>query len=92
MKLAPLQPEHVAPFYRWLHDPEAIAYSRSAFQSMQTTQQIDQWFTATLQQASSLNLGIYLTETNALLGYAGLVGISPANHAAEYFIFIGEKA
>jgi len=45
-----------------------------------------------LQQASSLNLGIYLAETNALIGYAGLVGISPTNHAAEYFIFIGEKA
>ncbi len=92
VKLAPLQPEHVAPFYRWLRDPEAIAYSLSAFQGMQTTRQIDQWFAATLQQASSLNLGIYLTETNALIGYAGLVGISTTNHAAEYFIFIGEKA
>lgn len=92
VKLAPLQLEDVAPFYRWLRDPEAIAYSLSAFQSLQTTQQIDQWFAATLQQASSLNLGIYLAETNALIGYAGLVGISPTNHTAEYFIFIGEKA
>ena len=92
VKLSLLQPEHVAPFYRWLRDPEVIAYSLSAFQSLQTTRQIDQWFVATLQQASSLNLGIYLAETNALIGYAGLVGISPTNHAAEYFIFIGEKA
>jgi len=42
VKLAPLQPEHVTPFYRWLRDPEVIAYSLLAFQSMQTTQQIDQ--------------------------------------------------
>lgn len=92
VKLAPLQPEHVAHFYTWLQDPEVIAYSLSAFQSMKTTQQIDQWFAATLAQANSLNLGIYLEETNALIGYAGLSGISAINHSGEYFIFIGEKA
>lgn len=92
VKLAPLQPEHVAHFYTWLHDPEVIAYSLSAFQGMKTTQQIDQWFVATLQQENSLNLGIYLEETSALIGYAGLSGISATNHSGEYFIFIGEKA
>ncbi|MGI4734791.1 MAG: GNAT family N-acetyltransferase [Janthinobacterium lividum] len=92
VKLAPLRPEHVAHFYAWLRDPEVIAYSLSVFQSLETTQQIDQWFAATLQQANSLNLGIYLAETNALIGYAGLSGISTTNHAGEYFIFIGEKA
>ncbi len=92
MKLAPLQQEHVAHFYNWLCDPEVIEYSLSAFQVMKTTQQIDQWFAATLQQESSLNLGIYLEETNALIGYAGLSGISTTNHSGEYFIFIGEKA
>lgn len=42
VKLAPLQPEHVAHFYTWLRDPEVTQYSLSAFQSMQTTAQIDQ--------------------------------------------------
>ncbi len=59
---------------------------------MKTTQQIDQWFTATLQQSNCLNLGIYLAATNALIGYAGLSGISTTNQSGEYFIFIGEKA
>ncbi|WP_218134778.1 GNAT family protein, partial [Hymenobacter lapidiphilus] len=59
VKLAPLQKEHVAHFYNWLQDPEVIEYSLTAFQAMKTTQQIDHWFTATLQQQNSLNLGIY---------------------------------
>ena len=92
VKLAPLQPEHVAHFYTWLRDPEVIEYSLSAFQRMKTTEQIDQWFAATLQQANTLNLGIYLEETNALIGYAGLSGISVTNQSGEYFLFIGEKA
>ena len=91
VKLAPLQPEHVAHFYTWLHDPEVIAYSLSAFQGMKTTQQIDQWFAATLAQVNSLNLGIYLEDTNTLIGYADLSGISATNHSGEYFILIGEK-
>jgi RimJ/RimL family protein N-acetyltransferase len=91
IKLAPLQPEHVTPFYAWLRDPDVIAYSLSVFQSLKTTAQIDQWFAATLAQANTLNLGIYLPETNTLIGYAGLTGISATNHAGEYFIFIGEK-
>jgi len=92
VKLAPLQPEHVAHFYVWLRDPEVIAYSLSVFQSLKTTAQIDLWFSATLQQANTLNLGIYLQETNALIGYAGLSGMSVTNQSGEYFIFIGEKA
>lgn len=92
VKLAPLQPEHVACFYNWLRDPVAIEYSMSAFQNLKTTQQIDDWFAATLQQQNCLNLGIYLAETNALIGYAGLSGISTTNHSGEYFIFIGEQA
>ncbi|HEX8657811.1 MAG TPA: GNAT family protein [Hymenobacter sp.] len=87
-----MQREHVACFYDWLRDPEVIEYSLSAFQAMKTTEQIDHWFAATLQEKNSLNLGIYTEETNALIGYAGLSGISTTNHSGEYFIFIGEKA
>jgi len=59
---------------------------------MQTEQQIDRWFAATLQQQNCLNLGIYTEATNTLIGYAGLSGISTVNHAGEYFIFIGDKS
>ena len=92
VKLAPLQPEHGVHFHTWLRDPEVTQYSLSVFQSLKTTAQIDQWFAATLQQANTLNLGIYLQETNALIGYAGLSGMSVTNQSGEYFIFIGEKA
>lgn len=92
VKLAPLHPEQVTHFYNWLQDPEVTQYSLSAFQQMKTTEQIDHWFAATLAQTNSLNLGIYLAETNALIGYAGLSNISATNHSGEYFIFIGEKA
>lgn len=92
IKLGPLQPEHAAYFHAWIRDPEVIEYSLTAFQRMKTTEQIDQWFAATLRQPNCLNLGIYLAETNALIGYAGLSGISAVNQSGEYFIFIGEKA
>lgn len=92
IKLAPLQRESVACFYNWIRDPEVIEYSLSAFQAMQTKQQIDTWFAATLRDQRSLNLGIYTEETNELIGYAGLSGISTTNHSGEYFILIGEKA
>ncbi|MDQ2792903.1 MAG: GNAT family N-acetyltransferase [Bacteroidota bacterium] len=87
-----MQPEHVAHFYTWVRDPEVIEYSLSVFQRLKTTAQIDEWFAATLAQANALNFGIYLEHTNALIGYAGLSGISATNHSGEYFIFIGEKA
>ena len=92
VQLIPLQPEHVVHFYVWLRDPEVIEYSLSVFQSLKTNEQIDQWFAATLQQANTLNLGIYWEETDALIGYAGLSSISVTNQSGEYFIFIGEKA
>jgi RimJ/RimL family protein N-acetyltransferase len=92
VKLAPLHPEHGVHFYTWLRDPEVIAYSLSVFQSLKTTAQIDQWFAATLTQANTLNVGIYWAETNALIGYAGLTGLSVTNQSGEYFIFIGDKA
>ena len=77
--LAPLQPENGACFYPWIGDPEAIRYSLSAFQAMKTPAQIDHWFAATLRDEKSLNLGIYLEATNALIGYAGLSNLSATN-------------
>ena len=68
------------------------SHSLSAFQALKTPAQIDHWFAATLRDEKSLNLGIYLSETNALIGYAGLSNLSATNQSGEYFIFIGEKA
>ncbi|TGE10606.1 N-acetyltransferase [Hymenobacter fodinae] len=90
--LGHLQPEHVTHFYRWIADPEVIEYSLSAFQTMTTPAQIDAWFARTLHDDSSLNRGIFTTDTQELLDYAGISGISRLNHSGEYFLFIGEKA
>ncbi|SNC75955.1 Protein N-acetyltransferase, RimJ/RimL family [Hymenobacter gelipurpurascens] len=90
--LAPLRPEHVGHFYRWIRDPEVIEYSLSAFQTMTTEAQIDDWFARTLRDDSSLNLGVFRQGTNELLGYAGISGISRLNQSGEYFIFLGERA
>ena len=87
-----MQPGEAACFYPWIADPEVIRYSLSAFQSLNTPAQIDHWFAATLREEKSLTLGIYLQETNALIGYAGLSNLSAANRSGEYFILIGEKA
>ena len=90
--LAPLQPEHVALFRRWLRDPAVIEYSLSLFQSLRTDEAIEAWYAATLQDTRGLTLGIYVTETNELIGYAGLTGLSATNRSGEYFILIGNQA
>jgi RimJ/RimL family protein N-acetyltransferase len=92
IKLAPLHWENVTCFYQWINDPEVIEYSLSAFQNMTTEAEIDSWFAGTLQDEASLNLGIYTQETNELIGYAGISGISRLNQAGEYFILIGNQA
>ena len=92
IKLARMQPEEGAHFYPWIGDPEVIHYSLSAFQSLKTPAQIDHWFAATLRDEKSINLGIYLQETNTLIGYAGLSNLSATNQSGEYFILIGEKS
>ena len=92
IELARMQPEEGVCFYPWIADPDVIRYSLSAFQALQTPAQIDHWFAATLRDEKSVNLGIYLQATNALIGYAGLSNLSAANQSAEYFIFVGAKA
>ncbi|MBC6699576.1 GNAT family N-acetyltransferase [Hymenobacter puniceus] len=92
IRLAPLAQHHAASFYPWLRDPEVIEYSLSAFQHMHTETQINEWLAATLQNQASFNLGIFLTDSDELIGYAGLSGISATNLAAEFFILIGQKS
>ena len=87
-----MRPEEGACFYPWIADPDVIRYSLSGFQALKTPAQIEQWFAATLREEKSLNLGIYLQATNALIGYAGLSNLSATNRSGEYFILIGEKA
>jgi RimJ/RimL family protein N-acetyltransferase len=91
IQLLPLYIDQAPLFHRWFRDPEVITYSLSVFQDLKTVVQVTEWLARTLQDPHSLTLGIYLAETQALIGYAGIVNISRVNHSGEYFIFIGEK-
>lgn len=91
IQLLPLRPDQAPYFHRWLSDPEVITYSLSAFQELTTLAHVADWLTRTLQDQKSLTLGIYLAETQELIGYTGIAGISRVNQAGEYFILLGEK-
>jgi RimJ/RimL family protein N-acetyltransferase len=91
IQLLPLQTGQAAIFHRWMSDPEVIAYSLTAFQHLKTMEQVAEWLAQTLQDQQSLTLGVYLTETEELIGYAGITKISRMNQSGEYFILLGEK-
>lgn len=91
IQLLPLRLDQAPYFHRWLSDPEVITYSLSAFQELTTLAQVADWLAGTLQDPKSLTLGIYLAETNELIGYTGIASISQVNQAGEFFILLGEK-
>lgn len=91
IQLLPLRADQATVFYRWIQDPEVIAYSLNAFQQMDSLVKVSHWLEATLADARSLNLGVYLAETRELIGHAGISGISLVNRTGEYFILLGEK-
>ncbi|MCA8830253.1 GNAT family N-acetyltransferase [Hymenobacter pini] len=91
IQLLPLRIDQAATFHRWLQDPEVILYSLNAFQQMDSPVKVADWLEATLVDARCLNLGVYLSETQELIGHAGISGISTVNQAGEYFILLGEK-
>ncbi|MDF2474834.1 MAG: family N-acetyltransferase [Sphingobacterium sp.] len=89
--LKPLSIQHVRSFYTWLNDPEAIKYSLSLFQSLNTKEAIDKWFISVVNDSKNYNQGIFLANSNTLVGYAGICNISASNKLGEYFIFIGDR-
>jgi RimJ/RimL family protein N-acetyltransferase len=89
IKLSPLSPENLTPFYQWIRDEEAIIYSLSIFQGMKTDQQITDWYTQSINDSRNSNHGIFVD--GVFVGYAGMSSISNINKSGEYFIFIGDK-
>ncbi|WP_348721652.1 GNAT family protein [Tenacibaculum sp. 190130A14a] len=92
IQLKPLLKEHVVPFYTWINDDEVIKYSLPLFLKIETKEEIDTWYAELLKDTELLNLGIFLEETDQLIGYAGICNISKLNKSGEYYIFIGEKS
>lgn len=89
--LKPLSIQNVTPFYTWLNDPEAIKYSLSLFQSLNTKENIDEWYISVINDSKNYNRGIFLSNSDIPIGYAGICNISITNKLGEYFIFIGDR-
>ena len=88
--LKPLIKKDVIPFYEWLNNEDVIRYSLSIFQKINTKQDIDEWYN-TLLENNDYKFGIFLKDSNKLIGYCGICNISNSKKEGEYFIFIGEK-
>jgi len=91
INLKPLSLEDVSPFYEWINDEVSIKYSLSLFQSMNSKDHIDNWFLSVVNDSKNFNQGIFLNDSNKLIGYAGICNISKSNRSGEYFIFIGDR-
>ncbi len=81
----------VTPFYKWINDDKVIRYSLSLFEKISTKKDIDKWFEELINDKKNINLGIFIENTNELIGYTGICDISKTNKSGEYYIFIGEK-
>ena len=92
IELRALTKLHVSPFYDWLNDEESIRYSLSAFQKINNKDDIDHWFDTVLEDNKGLNLGVFIKNSEKMIGYAGICNISSLNKSGEYFIFIGDKS
>lgn len=91
IELRPLEKNDAYPFFSWLNDEEVIKYSMSSFQRLSTEVQIQKWFDHLFEEQNVYNVGIFLSSSQQLIGYAGISGLSTINKSGEYFIFIGDK-
>jgi RimJ/RimL family protein N-acetyltransferase len=91
IELKLLSKDNIAPFFIWLRDDEVIKYSLTIFQKFSSEDEIKSWFSNLLSNTKDYTLGIYLTSSGSLIGYAGICNISTINKNGEYFIFIGDK-
>lgn len=92
IKLRNLKVSDKEHFFLWVKDKEVIRYSLSIFQKMKSDEEISHWFDMLLLEESSYNKAIIDKDTEKLIGYAGIAGISETNLSGEYFIFIGDKS
>jgi len=91
IELKPLHDSHAHYFYNWFQDDEVIRYSLSIFQKLQTKNQVREWLTESIIDTKTFKQGIFLENTDQLIGYAGICDLSVSNKSGEYFIFIGDK-
>jgi len=92
IELKPLHENHAKYFFNWFQDEEVIQYSLSIFQKLQTESQVKEWLKETVNDTKTFKQGIFLKNTDCLIGYAGICDLSSTNKSGEYFIFIGDKS
>ncbi|MER2497391.1 GNAT family protein [Vibrio neptunius] len=79
-------------FYQWSCDREVTVYSLSSYAYPQSKSDIEKWLLSINSSTKTVSFGICCKESDRLIGYAGLSGISTLNRSGEYFILIGEKS
>lgn len=92
IKLRNLEPQDKLYFFDWIRDEAVIRYSLSIFQKMKTDEDISNWFDKLIVDKTTYNQAIVDSESDALIGYAGICNLSKTNLSGEYFIFIGDKS
>jgi RimJ/RimL family protein N-acetyltransferase len=89
--LRSLDIEDSGPFYRWSRDREVTVYSLSSYAYLQSKLDIQKWLSTINTSSKNVSFGVCCTQSDQLIGYAGISGISALNRSGEYFILIGEK-
>ncbi|AKB04562.1 TPA: GNAT family N-acetyltransferase [Vibrio cholerae] len=92
IKLRSLEVEDAEYFYRWSGDREVTQFSLSAYAYPQSRSDIAKWLSEINSSSTTISFGIECRESQKLIGYAGISGISSLNRSGEYFILIGDKA
>lgn len=79
-------------FHQWSQDREVTQFSMSSYAYPQSHDDIRTWLSSINSSNKTVSFGICCTETNQLIGYAGITSISHLNRCGEYFILIGDKS
>lgn len=79
-------------FYQWSLDRAVTQFSLSSFSRPQSLADHQKWLTNLSDNNNTVALGICCQQTDQLIGYAGIAGISQLNRCGEYFILIGDKS
>ena len=78
-------------FYKWSRDREVTVYSLSSYAYPQSKSDIQKWLSTINASSKNISFGVCCTQSDKLIGYAGISDISTLNRSGEYFILIGEK-
>jgi RimJ/RimL family protein N-acetyltransferase len=77
--------------WAWFADRQVVQYSLSQWQYPVSRLETQAWLDKTIHDKHTLTLGIVEHTRSALIGFAGIAGISQINRSGEYFILIGDK-